>query len=94
VQISATHNSVAASLRRRSTRTIGLVVLDIRNTFFAKVVEALEAAASAAGYSLFMIMCAEDRVRRACHSVSGLRARERAGSQDDAESNPDPQIRS
>jgi LacI family transcriptional regulator len=68
-------NFVAASLRRRSTRTIGLLVPDIRNTFFAEVVEALEASASAAGYSLITVMCAEDRLR-ALEQIRTLIARQ------------------
>jgi LacI family transcriptional regulator len=73
--LSYAHNFVAASLKRRSTRTIGLVVPDIRNTFFAEVVEALEATTFAAGYSLITVMCAEDR-SRALEQIRTLIARQ------------------
>ncbi len=65
------HNMVAAGLRRQSTRTVGIVVPDLRNTFFAEVIEHFELAAAAAGYSVLMVTTGEDP-RRAEERVRAL----------------------
>lgn len=57
------HNMVAAGLRRRATRTIGVVVPDLRNTFFAELIEAFEAAASVAGYTVMIMTTGENPAR-------------------------------
>lgn len=54
------HNMVAAGLRRQTTRTVGIIVPDLRNTFFAEVMEQFEWAAAAAGYSVLMMTTGED----------------------------------
>ena len=51
-------NLVARSLRRRATHTIGLVVPDIANPFFAEVARVIEDAGFAAGYSV--VLCNSD----------------------------------
>lgn len=43
-------NLQASSLRSSRTRTIGLLISDVRNPFFAELAHAIEQAASAAGY--------------------------------------------
>ncbi len=63
IQLKYAHNMVAAGLRRRATRTIGIVVPDLRNTFFAEVVEAIEAAASNAGVSVLIMTTGENPTR-------------------------------
>ena len=50
---------LARSLRRRETRTIGLIVPDNSNPFFADVARAIEDAGFADGYSV--ILCNSDR---------------------------------
>lgn len=65
------HNMVAAGLRRQATRTVGIVVPDLRNTFFAEVMEQFEWAAAAAGYSVLMMTTGED-TRRAEERVRAL----------------------
>jgi LacI family transcriptional regulator len=47
-------NSLARGLRRRETRTIGLVVPDIANPFFADLSRAIEDAGFAQGYSVIL----------------------------------------
>ena len=47
-------NALAQSLRRRRSRTLGLVVPDITNPFFAELAKNAEAAAAAVGHSLIL----------------------------------------
>lgn len=47
-------DAVGRSLRRRETRTLGLVVADITNPFFPLVVQAVEHAAREAGFGLLL----------------------------------------
>jgi LacI family transcriptional regulator len=51
-------NGLAKSLRRGSTRTLGLVVGDVSNPFFTLIARGVEDAATAAGYSV--ILCNSD----------------------------------
>jgi len=51
-------NYVARGLRRRSTRSLGLIVSDNSNPFFAEVARAVEDAGYEAGYSV--ILCNSD----------------------------------
>lgn len=55
-----TPNTLARSLKRAETRTIGLAIGDIGNPYFTEVVHALEAAASAAGYTVILTDVRED----------------------------------
>lgn len=45
-------NRVAANLRRQRTSTLGVLIPTLSNPFFSKLLEALETAGSARGYSL------------------------------------------
>jgi LacI family transcriptional regulator len=56
-------NQIAASLRRRQTHTIGIIIPDILNTFYAALVEKLENLASAAGYTVIIVTTGEDPQR-------------------------------
>ncbi|MCW3489993.1 LacI family DNA-binding transcriptional regulator [Dethiobacter alkaliphilus] len=47
-------NSVARSLVTKQTKSIGLVVPDITNPFFAELAQSVEEVASAAGYNVFL----------------------------------------
>jgi len=55
-----TPNTLARSLKRSETRTIGLAIGDIGNPYFTEVVHALEGAASAAGYTVILTDVRED----------------------------------
>ena len=54
------HNRIAASLRSRQTHTIGLIVPDILNTFYAALVEKVENLASSAGYTMMIVTTGEN----------------------------------
>ena len=53
-QLGYTPNAIAASLRTRSTKVIGLIVTDISNPFFATVINSIESTLYVAGYSLIV----------------------------------------
>lgn len=57
-QLSYRPNLVARSLRAQQTRSIGLIVSDIRNPFFSEVSRAVEDTAYAHGYSV--VLCNTD----------------------------------
>jgi DNA-binding LacI/PurR family transcriptional regulator len=57
---------VARSLRIRRTRTLGLIITDIRNPFFPDLVQAADVGARAAGYSILLGSAAYDE-QRAMH---------------------------
>src|SRR5207302_10724039 len=59
-RLSYQRNRIAASLRSRQTHTIGLIVPDILNTFYAALVEKLENLASSAGYTVMVVTTGED----------------------------------
>lgn len=63
-------NTLARSLKRAETRTIGLAIGDIANPYFTEVVHALEARASAAGYTVILSDVCED----AAQETAALRA--------------------
>lgn len=65
-------NRIAASLRSRQTRTIGIVVPDILNTFYAALVEKLENLASASGYTVMIVTAGEDP-NRSCERARMLK---------------------
>jgi len=53
----------ARSLRSGATRTLGLLVADIANPYFLRLVESVERLASAAGYSVILCNSGEDPER-------------------------------
>jgi DNA-binding LacI/PurR family transcriptional regulator len=53
-------SSVARSLRMRRTRTVGLIVTDIQNPFYPELVQAVDLAAHARGYSILLGSAAID----------------------------------
>jgi LacI family transcriptional regulator len=65
-------NRIAASLRSRQTRTIGIVVPDILNSFFGALVEKLENLASASGYAVMIVTAGEDP-QRSCERARMLK---------------------
>ena len=62
-QLGYAHNQVAASLRRQSTHSVGVLLPDLRNTFFAEFVELFEESAARSGYSVIIMTTGEDKVR-------------------------------
>ncbi|MFC6705073.1 LacI family DNA-binding transcriptional regulator [Flexivirga alba] len=60
-------NEAARQLRSGSSRTIGLVVLDIANPFFTDVAKGAEEVAEAAGLSVVLCNSGEDRKRETHH---------------------------
>ncbi|BCP55488.1 LacI family transcriptional regulator [Kaistia sp. 32K] len=53
-------NRIAASLRSRHTQTVGIVIPDILNTFYAEFVEKIENLAAEAGYTVLIVTTGED----------------------------------
>jgi LacI family transcriptional regulator len=68
-------NTIARSLKRAETRTLGLAIGDISNPYFTAVVHALEAAAVKAGYTIILTDIGEDpdRETAALHALIGRR---------------------
>ncbi len=58
-----TPNSLARSLKRAETRTLGIAIGDITNPHFTAVVDAAEAAARARGYSVLLVGISESAER-------------------------------
>ncbi len=56
-------NGTRRSLRTQQTRTIGIIVSDIRNFFFAALVKAIEDEARANGYTLLICNADEDSAK-------------------------------
>lgn len=53
-------NAIAASLRSKQSHTVGIIIPDILNTFYAALVEKLENLASAAGYTVMIVTTGEN----------------------------------
>jgi DNA-binding LacI/PurR family transcriptional regulator len=53
-------SGVARALKRRETRTLGLLVTDLRNPFYPEVVRSVEEAAHRRGYGLVLCNAADD----------------------------------
>ncbi len=51
---------LAQSMRRKSIRAIGVVIPDIRNPFFAELMQGIENEAKSLGYSVFFVSSDED----------------------------------
>lgn len=56
-------SAIARSLATRQTRTIGLVIPDVSNPFFADITRGIETLAYAQGYQVFLCNTGEDPVR-------------------------------
>jgi LacI family transcriptional regulator len=68
-------NWIAASLRSRQTHTIGIIIPDILNTFYAMLVEKLENLASAGGYTVMIVTTGEEP-QRARERIEVLKERQ------------------
>jgi len=71
-------NHLAASLRRQETRTIGIVIPDLTNPFFAALVHRIEELAAEADYQILLMSSNEDTEQEA-HRVDVLLARQTDG---------------
>ncbi len=58
-------SDIARSLKRRSTRTLGLIVTDIENPFFPELVRSVEDAAREQGYAILLCNASDDPEREA-----------------------------
>ena len=56
-------NGIAASLRSRKSRLIGMVVPDITNAFFSGLVHGIEELAAGSGYQIMLVSTNEDPAR-------------------------------
>ncbi|MCW5255132.1 LacI family DNA-binding transcriptional regulator [Verminephrobacter aporrectodeae] len=63
-KIGYVYNRRAAELRRQSSNTIGVVINDLRNSFFVEVLVGLERRLADAGYTVFMAHTNEDLNRQ------------------------------
>jgi DNA-binding LacI/PurR family transcriptional regulator len=63
-------SDVARSLKRRATRTIGLLVTDIQNPYFPQLVRAVEDRAHESGYALLLGNGTDDPAREAAYLES------------------------
>ncbi len=68
-------NSIARSLRTRSTKTLGLLVSDISNPFFGNIAWAIERAAEVEGFTLIVCNSAEEQPREKSY-IEELRSRQ------------------
>jgi LacI family transcriptional regulator, galactose operon repressor len=71
-------NHLAASLRRQETRTIGIVIPDLTNPFFAALVHRIEELAAESNYQILLMSSNEDTGQEA-HRVEVLLARQTDG---------------
>ncbi len=64
-------SAVARSLRRQETRTIGLIVPDNRNAFFAEIARGIEEYCYRANYSVYLCNSADDESKEIayCHNL-------------------------
>lgn len=69
-----TANATAKSLRTSRSFTIGMIVPDITNEFYARIVRAVEAAILPQGYSVFLCDSREDETIESMH-VANLMAK-------------------
>ena len=60
-------SGIARALKRRETRTLGLVITDITNPFYPQVVRAVEAAAHERGYGIVLADGGDDPARELEH---------------------------
>lgn len=60
-------SGIARALKRRETRTLGLVITDITNPFYPQIVRAVEAAAHERGYGIILADGGDDSARELEH---------------------------
>lgn len=60
-------SGIARALKRRETRTLGLIVTDIGNPFYPQIIRAVEAAAHERGYGIVLGNGGDDSARELAH---------------------------
>ena len=72
-------NFLASSLKRGATKTIGVIVFDLYNPFFAYLVNQIELVARQAGYSIYITLSEKKPeiemdciMNMVCHKVDGI----------------------
>lgn len=60
-------SGIARALKRKETRTLGLLITDITNPFYPQIVRAVEAAAHARGYGIVLADGGDDPARELAH---------------------------
>ncbi len=55
-----TPNMFARSLKGKETKTLGVIISDIRDDFFSEITKAIESRANELGYSIILCDCEED----------------------------------
>lgn len=65
-------DSIAQSLQRGRTKTIGVIVPEIKHDFFSSVLDGIEDVAYKAGYSIFVCKSNEDYIREVINTRSLL----------------------
>ncbi len=60
-------DALAQSLRKRTSNTLGVIIPDIRNPFFAELMQCLEIQARSLGYSVLFVSSHEDPQAEADH---------------------------
>src|SRR5262249_35565099 len=68
-------NHLAASLRRRLTHTVGIVVPDLTNPFFAALVQHIEELAAVSDYQILLVDSSNDAAREAARTRALLARR-------------------
>jgi LacI family transcriptional regulator len=64
-------NRIARSLTQSRTKTLGLIIPDIRNTFFAEIAKGVEDEAYSMGHNVFL--CNSDNIQeKEVHHITGL----------------------
>jgi LacI family transcriptional regulator len=70
-----TPDEAARALRGGSTRTIGIVVPQVDNTFFSKAIQAIEFEAHRRGFAIILLLHEEDKERQLRHLATLRRYR-------------------
>ena len=78
-ELGYTYNRSAANLRQQTSNALGLIINDLTNPFFAELTAAIEEAAEAAGYFVYLVQSGEDAdhqhellISLVEHGVAGL----------------------
>jgi LacI family transcriptional regulator len=74
-QLSYTPDEAARALRGASTRTIGIIVPQVDNTFFSKAIQEIEKEARRRGFTVLLLLHEEDKNRQTQHLATLRRYR-------------------
>jgi LacI family transcriptional regulator len=74
-QLGYTPDEAARALRGGSSRTIGIIVPHVDNTFFSKAIQAIEAETHRRGFAIILLLHEEDKDRQSGHLATLARYR-------------------